>query len=77
MNLWLLKRTDQGGGYVAVDGHPHSYTGDVCYARLFRTRESAEKSMCKGNETPIKLESVLHGLKQLESSLLSSRGVAP
>lgn len=46
---YLLRRTDQGGGYVAPPGSRKSYTSRA-KAQRFRTREAAESNRCPGNE---------------------------
>lgn len=47
---YLLRRTDQGGGYVAPPGSAKSYTKSRDKARRFNTREEAERDRCPGNE---------------------------
>lgn len=47
---YLLKRTDQGGGYVAPSGSPKAYTSSKARARHFPTREAAEAERCVDNE---------------------------
>lgn len=47
---YILKRTDQGGGYVARSGHASSYTKNIEHVRTFATREEAEKHRCVDNE---------------------------
>ncbi len=46
---YILKRIDQGGGYVAKQGRKNSYTDNLVAARKFRARKDAEKERC-GNE---------------------------
>lgn len=46
---YLIKRTDQGGGYVAPQGSAKSYTRSRQAARQYTTREAAEADRC-GNE---------------------------
>jgi hypothetical protein len=45
----VLRRTDQGGGYVQPAGSRKTYGGKAT-ARRFATRESAEADRCPGNE---------------------------
>lgn len=48
--MYVIKRTDQGGGYVAVSGNGSSYTNRVRLMRKFTTKEEAEANRCSGNE---------------------------
>lgn len=48
--LYLIRRTDQGGGFVAKPGSKNSYTKDIGQARKFKTREKADKDLCVDNE---------------------------
>jgi hypothetical protein len=48
--MYVLKRTEQGGGYVAQPGSRSSYTRDIAKAQKFRTKEEAERERCKENE---------------------------
>lgn len=56
---YVLKRTDQGGGYVAREGHPSSYVRNIANARKFPTREAAERDRCVENEVIVDLETIL------------------
>jgi hypothetical protein len=47
---YVIKRTDQGGGYVAPPGSAKSYTRNLAKARKFTTREEADKNRCVENE---------------------------
>lgn len=47
---YILKRTDQGGGYVASPGLRCSYTRAIARARRYPTREAADADRCPGNE---------------------------
>jgi hypothetical protein len=47
---FILKRTDQGGGYVAPAGSKRSYTRSPHRARIFETLEEAQDNRCPGNE---------------------------
>lgn len=47
---YLLKRTDQGGGYVAPSGSSSSYTRNPLRARRYPTKEQAERCRCPENE---------------------------
>ena len=57
--MFVLERTDQGGGFVAKPGHKASYTHKLVNAQKFRTREEAEANGCPGNEIAQDLERVL------------------
>lgn len=46
---FILRRTDQGGGYVAEPGSEKSYTHVRRKARRFASEEAAEAERC-GNE---------------------------
>jgi len=59
--MYVLIRTDQGGGYVARVGNPGSYTWKLEDARVFATREAAEAERCKGNEQVVPVEGLLRG----------------
>jgi hypothetical protein len=47
---FVIRRTDQGGGYVARPGCPSSYTPRKENARVFPTKAAAEAECCPGNE---------------------------
>lgn len=48
--MYVIKRTDQGGGYVAKSGLMHSYTRQISLVRRFATIEEAESNRCPENE---------------------------
>jgi hypothetical protein len=54
MGPYIIKRHDQGGGYVAPAGSAKSYTRNALRARRFDTREAAEAECC-GNESVVSL----------------------
>ena len=54
MTGYIIFRED--GAYVAPSGLPSSYTRYLQNARVFRTREQAEKEAC-GNETVASVDS--------------------
>ena len=56
---YLLRRTDQGGGFLAAPGSGASYTHDLRRARLFQTKEQAEAERCPDNEVPVPLDWIL------------------
>jgi hypothetical protein len=47
---YVIKRTDQKGGYVARPGSSRSYVKRLRDARQFKTREEALNHRCPGNE---------------------------
>jgi hypothetical protein len=48
---YVIKRTDQGGGYVvALAGSHKAYTHNLQKARFFATRDKAELRKCPKNE---------------------------
>ena len=55
---YVIKRTDQGGGYVARRGLPESYTKDIEKVRTFATIEEAERNLCIGNEVVIPVDEI-------------------
>jgi hypothetical protein len=59
--MYVIKRTDQGGGYVARPGSKHSYTRTLESARKFNTRTEADSDRCKGNEIVINVDHLLSG----------------
>ena len=61
--MYILKRTDQGGGYVAPAGSRSSYTHNPLNARRYPTEAAAVADSCPGNETPVDLNKLadLHG----------------
>lgn len=52
---WILRRTDQGGGYVARPGSASSYTKNPLKAQRFATEAAAREASCPENETPVDL----------------------
>ena len=48
--MYIIRRTDQGGGYVAPPGSKKAYTHQRLRARIFKTREAAEADRCVENE---------------------------
>lgn len=47
---YILRRTDQGGGWVAPPGSRKSYTHNRDKAHRFATKEAAEADRCVENE---------------------------
>ena len=58
MSLYVLERTEQGGGFVAKPGEK-SYTRDLRDARTWTTREAAKRDSCPGNEVVVDVTSLL------------------
>ena len=48
--MYVIKRTDQGGGWVTPAGSRSSYTHKLQHARVFASREEADRHRCPGNE---------------------------
>jgi hypothetical protein len=57
--MYVIKRTDQGGGYVARPGSRYSYTKLVENAQTFSTREAADGHRCPGNEVVVPVSEIL------------------
>ena len=62
--MFVIRRTDQGGGYVRKPlGHQafrgSSYTHYLQEARIFTTREEAERERCPGNEAIVPVARIL------------------
>ena len=48
--MYVIRRTDQGGGWLANPGSRHSYTHYLQNARRFPTLAAAQSECCPGNE---------------------------
>ena len=57
--MYVLERTNQGGGYVAKPGKDGSYTSKLQHARMFATREQAERERCPENEHVVTIEDAM------------------
>jgi len=57
--MYVIERTDQGGGYVAVSGSQDSYTKDLAKAQPFATREAAKQNCCPGNEVVREISDIM------------------
>jgi len=55
MIYFLLRRLDQGRGWVARQGSAKSYTNRIDRARRYATREAAEQDRCEGNERIVEI----------------------
>lgn len=58
---FVIKRTDQGGGYVSRPGSEHSYTNALQKARTYPSREAAERDRCPGNEIILSIDEAVGG----------------
>lgn len=56
--MFVIIRTADGQ-YVTPPGTASSYTNRLQWARIYRTREDAERERCPRNETIVSLESQL------------------
>lgn len=52
---WIVKRLDQGGGFLNKPGSEHAYTRSLIQAQKFPTYEAAKANCCT-NETPQNLD---------------------
>jgi hypothetical protein len=59
-NMYVIKRND--GAYVTPPGSFRSYTQRIQDARVFQSKETAEKERCPGNESVVTIENELRGL---------------
>lgn len=55
--MFVIIRSD--GAYVAPPGRPSSYTNKLQNARVFATREAAERECCPGNERVVEVSRCL------------------
>ncbi len=58
--MFVIKRTDQGGGYVSMPGSDKSYTHKLENARTFSTEKQADDERCKGNEIVVPVSELLN-----------------
>jgi len=58
---FIIERTDQGGGMVAVPGSKHSYTNKLSEAWKFTSRELADRQRCPDNEVVVNLFDLILG----------------
>ena len=58
MSNYVIKRTDQGGGYLQPSGSHKSF-GRLATARTFYTEADADAERCKGNEVAVPLRDIL------------------
>ena len=57
--MWIIERTDQGGGYVNQPGSQNAYTHSKTRARRFDSKEAAQAECCPDNEVPVCLWDLL------------------
>lgn len=57
--MYVIQRTDQGGGFLAPSGSHNAYTHNLQVAQTFTTKEKAEANCCPGNEVVVPLEAVM------------------
>lgn len=55
MPYYVIKRTDQDGGYVTPPGSRRSYTQNIHEARYFKSKEFAEALRCEQNEIVVSI----------------------
>lgn len=58
---YVIKRTNQGGGYLANPSHNSGavWTRNLQRARRFIDYESAKEECCPGNEIPVSIDGLL------------------
>jgi len=56
--MYVIKRNDQGRGYVSCPGSKHSYTKVLTNAQVFTNKEYAEHNCC-GNEYVVSVDDIL------------------
>lgn len=57
--MYIIRRIDQGGGYVAKPGSRRSYCQDLAQARKYETFAGAEADLCPENEVILKLLEII------------------
>lgn len=60
--MYVIRRTDQGGGWVARPGSSGSYTKCLSRVRVFASREEAERNRCPENEVVEELYTRVFGI---------------
>jgi len=56
--MYVIKRSDQGGGYVAIEGSKHSYTKTLNNAQIYSQSKNAERNCCN-NEYVLSVHDIL------------------
>lgn len=57
--IYVIKRTDQGGGWLAMRGSRASYTRYLHRARVFHSRDEALGERCPDNEIVQSIEEAM------------------
>lgn len=57
--MYVIRNNDTGK-FVARSGSESSYTNAIQNARVFSTKESAQRHLCVDNETVVPVSSVLN-----------------
>ena len=57
--MYIIRRTDQGGGWMAPPGSLHSYTGDPLKAQRFASYDAAKAYCCPDNEVAENLSEMI------------------
>jgi hypothetical protein len=60
--MYVIKRTDQGGGYLAPPPM-NGYTKYLERARIFPTKEAADAECCPENEVAVPVAHLLQGAR--------------
>lgn len=56
--MYVLRRNDQSGGYVARQGNKASYTKNKKLIRVYPTAEAAYRDRCPDNEEVLALKDI-------------------
>ncbi len=56
---YVIKRTDQGGGYLTPTGSHASFTHRLENARTFATKADADAERCVENEIAVPVSSLM------------------
>ena len=57
--MYVIRRTDQGGGYVSKPGSKRSYTKKLEAARVYPTRSEADADRCPDNEVTLAVSDIV------------------
>lgn len=55
---YVIKRTDQSGGYVSRPGLKESYTKNIEKIRVFATMEDAQRERCVEDEVVVPMDEI-------------------
>jgi len=59
--MWVVKRLDQGGGYLLKPGHKKAFSKRISSkTRFFQTYAGAWAESCKENERPVHIDDILN-----------------